>query len=84
MIRRERQEQRGHGHPSHRYLERPKQKASSPSVNEEPKPRELNSYAAVLAKSKPPEPEKIFIDLRSDLMTKNTLIGGRMASSWIA
>ena len=36
-------------------------------------PREPNSYAAVLAKNKPPEPEKFFIDLRSDLMTKITL-----------
>ena len=60
-------------HPSYRYLERPQQKAPSPEpVNEEPKPREPNSYAAVLAKNKPPEPEKFFVDLRSDLMTKNS------------
>ena len=64
-------------HPSYRYLERPKQKASSPEpVNEEPKPRDPNSYAAVLAKNKPPEPEKFFVDLRSDLMTKNSLEEG--------
>ena len=77
MIRRERQEQRVHGHPSYRYPERPKQKAAcSPSVYElRAKTRENrpNSYAAVLAKNKPPEPEKFFIDLRSDLMTKITL-----------
>ena len=59
-------------HPSYRYLERPQQIAPSPEpVNEERKPREPNSYAAVLAKNKPPEPEKVFVDLRSDLMTKN-------------
>ena len=61
-------------HPSYRYLERPKQKASSPQpANEEPKPRQPNSYATVLAKNKPPEPKKFFVDLRSDLITKNTL-----------
>ena len=61
-------------HPSYRYLERPKQKASSPQpANEEPKPRQPNSYATVLAKNKPPEPKKFFVDLRSDLITKNAL-----------
>ena len=61
-------------HPSCRYLERPKQNASSPQpVNEEPKPRQQNSYAAVLTKNKAPEPEKFLVDLRSDLMRKNSL-----------
>ena len=61
-------------HPSYRYLERPKQKASSPQpANEEPKPRQPNSYATVLAKNKPTEPKKFCVDLRSDRITKNTL-----------
>ena len=72
--------QRGHRcnlrHPSYRYLAMcSKQKDLSPElrVNEEPKPRDPNSYAAVVAKNKPLEPEKCSVDLRSDLMTKNSL-----------
>ncbi|XP_078383059.1 uncharacterized protein LOC144665660 isoform X3 [Oculina patagonica] len=65
-------------HPSYRYLERPKRASPSPepeAVHEEPKPRDPNSYAAILEKvTKSPEPQEFVNDgLRNDGLTESSL-----------
>lgn len=60
-------------HPSYRYLERPK-KASPEPADEEPKPRDPNSYAAILEKTRSPEPEEFVNDgLPMDCLTEDAL-----------
>lgn len=64
-------------HPSYRYLDRPKRASPSPepeAVHEAPKPRDPNSYAAILEKTKSLEPEKFVNDaFRKDGLTESSL-----------
>lgn len=68
-------------HPSYRYLERPKKATSSPEpVDEELKPRDPNSYAAILEKTRSPENEEFV----NDCLPKNCLTEGTLEEAWPA
>ena len=70
-------------HPSYRYLERPKKNkaTSSPEpVDEEPKPRDPSSYAAILEKTRSPE-TKEFVN---DCLPKNGLTEEPLEEAWPA
>ena len=59
-------------HPSYRYLECPKKE--TPSSEEEPKPRDPNSYAAILEKARSPETEDFVNDcIPNNCSTEETL-----------
>ena len=68
-------------HPSYRYLERPKKATSNPEpVEEEPKPRDPNSYAAILEKTRSPETEEFV----NDCLPKNCLTEEILDEAWPA
>jgi len=70
-------------HPSYRYLERPKKKTATPSlepVDEEPKLRDPNSYAAILEKTRSPQTEEFV----NECFPKNGLIEETLEEAWPA